>query len=178
MHNAVIALICDELVQRGITALRFNFRGVEGSQGTYDEGVGEISDVRAALNFLCSLPASPTACALPFSEEGSLGLSGYSFGAYVAAKEATEDGRVKGIALISPAVGHQDFDFFVGFKKPKLLMCGERDDLVPSDKFLDLAQRLAEPKQIEHVPFADHFWSGFERLVANKVAKFFEDTFD
>ncbi len=177
MNNAVIALIAEELIRHNITALRFNYRGVQGSEGVYGEGIEEIGDVRAAVDYLCSLPTAQAGCAVANVNPGCIGIAGYSFGAYVTALEALADDRIKGVALVSPAFNHQDYTSFLSFARPKFILAGENDELVPSNQVIEMMERLPEPKQLELVRLANHSWWGFEKLVATKVAEFFEHLF-
>ena len=169
MHNTIVVSVCEQLADRGITALRFNFRGVENSQGTYGEGVDEVEDVRAAVTYLTSLPNS---------ENGRIGVAGYSFGSHVGLREAVQDGRVCAVAGISPAIAVNDFSFLKQYTRPKFLIAGERDEFVPTGQFLKLIEELPEPKQFELTPFADHYWGGFQRRVGIKVSEFFADVFE
>ncbi|MBI2953891.1 MAG: dienelactone hydrolase family protein [Chloroflexi bacterium] len=169
MHNAVVVSVCEELADRGISALHFNFRGVELSQGAYGGGEDEIEDVRAAVSYVISLPSSEVCC---------IGVAGYSFGSYVGLRAAAGDERVRAVAGISPALVVHDYGFLREYRLPKLLLAGEHDEFLTRDEFLKLGEDLPEPRQIELVRFADHFWQGFERRVATKVATFFKQVFD
>lgn len=169
MHNNIVVSVCEELVGRGITALRFNFRGVGGSQGVHGGGVDEIDDVYAAITYVESLANS---------ESGRIGVAGYSFGAHTGLEAAAKDDRVCAVAGISPAVAVDDFSFLKGYRRPKLLIVGEQDEFAPTDQFLKLVEEIPEPKRFEIVPFADHFWFGFQRRVGITVANFFADVFD
>lgn len=169
MYNAVVASVCDQLISRGTNALRFNFRGVGESQGVHGDGVDELQDVRAAVDYLISLPTS---------RAGRVGIAGYSFGSTVGLREATQDDRVCAVAGIAPPVGVEDFSFLRDYGRPKFFIVGEHDEYAPTDQFLKFIEELPEPKQFELTPHADHFWSGFERRVGVKVAEFFESVFE
>lgn len=168
MYNNVVIAVCEELVARGITALRFNFRGVGDSQGKYADGIGEIDDVSAALDYLASLPSS---------ESGRIGVAGYSFGAHKGLLAAVRDERVCAVVAISPAIAVDDFAFLKSYTRPKLLMIGEKDEFAPVDAFHALLAEIPEPKRFEIIPFADHFWFGFQRRVGQIVAEFFAEVF-
>jgi len=115
MYNAIVEGLCKSLEASGLVALRFNFRGVGASEGSYDQGVGEVRDARAALNFLGSI-SSPRIT--------RLGIAGYSFGAYVAARAALEDPSIDALALVSPPLALYDFDFLRAVRRPKLVVLG------------------------------------------------------
>jgi len=167
MYNVVIEKVCRALEEEGIVALRFNFRGVGASEGTYQEGVGERADVASALSFLASINTlSPKA----------LGVAGYSFGAYVATHAATQDPRVDALALVSPPFTMYSFEPLGTYRKPKLVVWGSRDELVGFTA-MEVAKVVAEPRKLVLIEEADHFWSGHEEEVGRLVASFFKKVF-
>ena len=91
MHNNVVESIEEGFVSSGFSTLRFNFRGVGYSEGTYDEGSGETRDVVAACTFMRNL----------IGHEGRLVLAGYSFGAWVASKAAGDIHGLKDLFLVA-----------------------------------------------------------------------------
>ncbi|MCX8205301.1 MAG: alpha/beta hydrolase [Candidatus Nezhaarchaeota archaeon] len=165
MHNAVIKELCRSLEMAGLVALRFNFRGVGASEGSYDSGVGERSDVRAALDFLQSVDTpSPS----------RLGVAGYSFGAYVATYAAAQDPRVEALALISPPLAVYSFDPLRALGMPKLVVWGRLDELV-SATIEEVASMVAEPRRLVLVEGANHLWLGREEEVCAIVTAFFKE---
>jgi hypothetical protein len=159
MANNVVMAVVRGAVARGIAALRFNFRGVGRSAGTYDDGRGEQDDVRAAL---------ACAAARPEVDAARLGLAGYSFGAVMAALTADE---VAALALIAPPLAATDLgDRLTTFPRPLFLLAGERDQSCPADAL----HRLAAQSRAELVlvPGADHFWFGQERRIEEAVGDF------
>jgi alpha/beta superfamily hydrolase len=169
MDNRIVYAVCEKLKQKGVAALRFNFRGVGNSQGRYDGGVGEQRDVEAAVSFVESRFRQ--------LEIEKIGVAGYSFGAAVGLSEAAKDNRVKVLAAISPPLNHFNFSFLEKCLKPKLLLCGSDDEIIPKDKFREFVEKLPEPKEYLIVEGADHFWFEFEEEVAECVSKFFSDRF-
>ena len=125
-------------------------------------------DVTAAINWLTSQPET---------DVGKLGLLGYSFGAMVALPVACDDERVKAMALISPPLEQSQISQLKECVKPKLIMCGTQDFVVPLDKAETINREAAEPKQFELVSGADHFWWGHDAVMAEKVADFFSNLF-
>ena len=164
MSNNIVLGVCQALVQDSIAAFRFNFRGVGGSQGVFDGGVGEQEDVRAALTFISSLEGIGP---------GRIGLAGYSFGAGIALSVAPQDGRVQSLALISPVSSSSGAGGLQGYIKPKLLISGNDDEFIPPQEFQRLIREAAEPKEHEIISGADHFWWGYEQEVGWRVASFF-----
>ncbi len=156
LDNKVVMTLARSAVQLGCTSVRFNFRGVGGSDGAWDQGRGEVDDALAVIAALRD-PALP------------LVLGGFSFGGYVAAQAAarlaaarTTEAPAIGdaaaaprLVLIAPAAR--------GFPLPPvppdtLVVHGEHDDVVPLAAVLDWARPLALP--ITLVPGAGHFFHG------------------
>jgi len=164
MDNNVVHSLSETLTQASFVSFRFNFRGVSGSQGKYDQGIGEQKDVEAAISFMCTLREIDPA---------RIGLAGYSAGAGFAIPVGSGDSRIKALAAVSPPLNMFSFDFLGSCLKPRLLVSGSRDDFTPADRFLEFCQNLAEPKQCEIIEGADHFWWEYESRLAAKVTAFF-----
>ncbi|NIV39279.1 MAG: alpha/beta hydrolase, partial [Anaerolineae bacterium] len=99
MHNGVVEAIARGLASRGVTALRFNFRGVGASEGVHDNGRGERDDIAGAQNWLLAQPAV---------DARRVSLVGYSFGACVALARAYFDPTVSAFAAVGLAVDFCD----------------------------------------------------------------------
>lgn len=165
MDNNVVMAVCFALVRSSIAALRFNFRGVGNSSGSYGEGIGEQDDLRAALDFVSRLKEL---------DSQRIGMAGYSFGSMVAASVAVNDNRVKQLALISPALKETGWVQLKEYLRPKLILIGDIDTSVP---FRPFQRFFGDARQYQIIAGADHFWSGFEEEPSNKVARFFHDGF-
>jgi hypothetical protein len=177
MHNNVVLAIARALASRGVLALRFNFRGVMGSSGEYDQGRGEQDDVAGALDWLQARPEV---------DAGRLAVAGYSFGAWVTLAEAVADTRVKAAAAVGLAVWRFDGDpeepvdgrlqFAAGYlhslTRPKLFIAGERDAIAPHASLRTLLQHLPPPTELRVLPGADHSFQGHEQQVGDLVADF------
>jgi len=161
MDNNVVLAVCHALSRVAIASLRFNFRGVGGSEGAHDGGIGERDDVAAAIGFVTSAAGI---------EADRIGLCGYSFGAVVALEAAARTAQVRALTLISPILSPGSP--LEGYEKPKLLIWGSRDLALPAG--LDsLMAKVAGPKQYEAVTGADHFWWGYEDRIGSAAADFF-----
>jgi alpha/beta superfamily hydrolase len=162
MDNNVAYAVCAGLGREAIAWLRFNFRGVGRSEGSFANGIGEQEDVKAALTFL------ETRCEI---NPTKLALCGYSFGTMVCIPVANADERVQAIAGISP--------FFVskgllkGYAKPKFFVYGTGDGLINRAEIEYIISELPDPKSYEMIPEADHFWWGYEGQLETKVGDFF-----
>jgi len=163
MDNNVVYAICKGLAQVSIAWLRFNFRGVGGSQGVYADGVGERDDVAAATSYLSGMAGV---------DVERIGLCGYSFGAGVALEVAPQDERVKALALVSPVVSASNP--IADYVKPKLILSGSADEFADAGSLQRLAGGLPEPNEFELVNGVDHFWWGYESKIADRVADFFD----
>ena len=158
LHNKVVFHIMKALNSFGFPVLRFNFRGTGLSQGEHDHGIGEVDDVRAALDWL------DIELHLP------LIFAGFSFGAAVGLKAACIDSRVKAaISVGTPVVPvaadtelprTYTFDFLHDCPMPKLLVSGARDQFGPRTKLEALVRSLPEPKKLVVIEGADHFFEG------------------
>jgi alpha/beta superfamily hydrolase len=166
MDNNVILSVSSALVENSIIAFMFNFRGVGGSQGSFGGGIAEQQDAIAALNWVISQPVT---------DSDRIGLAGYSFGASVALQVACTDDRVGAVALISLPPGPEQVAKLKNCSKPKLIICGTNDSVVPIEQARLMNREAAEPKQTEVISGADHLWLGYESVLAEKVAGFFED---
>jgi hypothetical protein len=146
MDNPVVIRAAEVCRQAGHATLRFNFRGVGASTGSHDKGEGEQEDVRAAVAALAARLGA-----------GSLvGVIGYSFGAWTAAR-AMRPGDAP-LGLIAPPLGMFDFDRLGKDGGPLLVVAGTRDPYCPVEALHRLARAAgAEERVIEG---ADHFFFG------------------
>jgi alpha/beta superfamily hydrolase len=164
MQNGVVTAIWESLAFRGIAALRFNFRGVGQSEGSFSEGVGERDDVRAALE-------------IAFTTEGidvnRVGLAGYSFGAMMSVPVALRDDRVKYLAVVSAPLSEDNWDKLDEYRKPHLVVVGENDDMVPMDLFRKQMGKESEFGRYHIVTGGDHSLFGYEEEVGEVVGEFF-----
>lgn len=166
MRNSVVVAICRALAQRRMLALRFNFRGVGRSQGSYGGGIGEQEDAKAALSFIAARDEV---------DRERVGLVGYSFGAVVASEINDLQDQVQAVAAVCPPLSESGKERLKGYVKPKLIIGAGEDDVAPAQELRRLAEQLPEPKSCEVIAGADHFLSGYAHEVADKVAAFFSD---
>ena len=149
MDNKVVQTLARAFVQVGWRSVRFNFRGIGASEGTWDEGRGEVED---ALAVLAAFRSASAAAAAPFL------LAGFSFGAYVAAEAASRlpDGaRPERLVLVGPSTQKQQVP-----KVPPdtLVIHGEKDEVVPLTATFDWARPQAIPVIV--FPGVGHFFHG------------------
>jgi alpha/beta superfamily hydrolase len=163
MNNNVVVGVSRAIEELDTAVLRFNFRGVNGSQGSYDGGDGEISDVRAALSFL----AEQT-----MVDNERLYLVGYSFGAFVGLQAAQQAKNLKAVVAVSPPVDMYDFNFLSGTSVPLLIVCGDRDSFCSLEALEDRYESVAGPKEKITLQGADHFYWGKEAAVGVAIKQF------
>jgi alpha/beta superfamily hydrolase len=162
MDNNVVEALCDAALQEGLAALRFNFRGVGRSGGSYDNGEGEQEDVLATLQAVAEeMPGAV------------LGLAGYSFGAGMAARTAHRpDQPVAALILVSPPLATVNRMTFGDSPAGRLLISGDRDHVCPAAELEALAQQLRPPADCVIVEGADHSWWGHEAELRDTAGGF------
>lgn len=158
MFNNVVLAVCRAMTGVSIAAMRFNFRGVGKSAGSFSEGVGEQQDVMAALTFLSSLD---------YIDSARIGLAGYSFGAAVSLPVSLQDDHVQALALVSPPFSTSEWESIQSHSKPTLILGGTEDE------FFVAPQSLPSQSQCDLIPGADHFWWGHEGILESRISAFF-----
>jgi alpha/beta superfamily hydrolase len=164
MHTKVVFRVAKAAVLAGLPALRFNFRGVGKSTGSFGHGLGEQEDVRAALDYLQSRFPGVPVC-----------LMGFSFGSWVGLAVGSGDDRVTALVGLGLPVSSTDFGFLQDVSKPKLIVQGTEDEYGPRAAVEALFQALPEPKRIHWVDRADHFFTGKLDDVQTVVESFLRD---
>jgi len=147
MHNKVVTMAARALRELGVTVVRFNFRGVGASAGSYDAGRGEQDDLAAVADWVRA--------ARPGQQ---LWLAGFSFGAYVSLRACD---RISPAALISiaPPVGRREWDFAAPNPPAQwLVVMGEADEIVNPQAVFDWVASLPEPPQLVRMPDTTHFF--------------------
>lgn len=162
MHNKVVFRVAQALGEVGMPVLRFNFRGVGRSTGTYDEGRGERDDVRAALDALAGRYPDLPLC-----------LAGFSFGSWVGLPVGCADARVAQLIGVGVPVSLLSTDALAECAKPKLVVQGERDQYGPRTALLSWFEQLPEPKRITIVAGADHFFTEYQQQLLDAVLAYF-----
>lgn len=161
MDNMVVQRICEAVAERGVEALRFNFRGVGASGGFHNGGVGEVEDVLAAVRHLRN-----------GKKTVKVGLSGYSFGASMAVLAAKKDKTIERVATVALPLRLID----VGpppTKRPMMLLIAGRSDLVAPISELEVYAKCSRGSaKLEPISGADHFFGGKMQMVGRLVADF------
>ena len=164
MQNGVVTAIWQMLASREIAALRFNFRGVGQSQGSFNEGVGERDDVRAVLEVALTTEGI---------DVNRIGLAGYSFGAMMSVPVAFRDERIQCLALVSAPLSEDNWNKLDEYRKPHLVVVGENDDMVPMALFRRQMEKESDFANYHIITGGDHGLFGYEEKVGEVVVDFF-----
>ena len=150
MHNKVVYRLARGLRRSGAVVLRFNYRGVNMSEGKYDNGIGETADARSALEFLRSRYPQ-----LPFS------IAGFSFGSRIALQIGCDvPGVTRVIAVGFPAASYGQIPGLGQCPIPRTFIVSDHDEFCPEALMLAFFDRLTGPKQLIWVNSDNHFFSG------------------
>ncbi|MES2219253.1 MAG: alpha/beta fold hydrolase [Pseudomonadota bacterium] len=157
MNNKVVTTLARTFAEMGLPTVRFNFRGVGKSTGTFSEGVGEIEDLLAVVEGVKQVKPS-----------ASIWLAGFSFGAAVAAHVATRISLAQ-LVTVAPPVPRFNLLELPDITCPWLVVQGEDDDVViPADVYAWVATRKPQPKLIK-IPNAGHFFHGQLLVLREKI---------
>jgi hypothetical protein len=161
MDNNVVIAAAQALQETGHSTLRFNFRGVGGSEGCYDGGEGEVEDARAAIEFVRE----------KMNGDHPVILVGYSFGAWVSAKALEGDNTVAHLILIAPPTAMFDFHALLDDpqERSRHIIVGERDQFCDRENLQDIFQKLPDPKSLRVIPRTDHFFFAHEKYLIEAV---------
>ena len=153
MNNKVVYSLFQAFAKKGFSTLRFNFRGVGRSEGSYDNGEGELADAAAAMDWLQST----------HPQVNSFWVAGFSFGAWIAMQLLMRRPELDGFIALSPPTNMYDFNFLAPCPVSGQIIHGEQDAVVPYQYSDNLVQKLRSQKGIAidyHVlKSADHFYS-------------------
>lgn len=148
MYNKVVTTLARIFQAKGLTTIRFNFRGVGKSEGKYDFGRGEVNDLLAVA-----------AWAAQEMGQHELWLAGFSFGAFIAASGAVQL-PVKKLVTVAPPVMHFPMRDLPPILCDWILVQGEQDDVVPSEEVFVWAEGRQPPPKMIRFPEAGHFFHG------------------
>jgi uncharacterized protein len=154
MNHQIVYQMYYAFVHRGFSALRFNFRGVGRSQGSFDHGQGELSDAASALDWAQSINPEAKGC----------WITGFSFGAWIGMQLLMRRPEIEGFISIAPPANLYDFSFLAPCPSSGLIVHGEKDAVVPYKDVATLIEKLKTQKGIvieqKVIPGANHFFDG------------------
>jgi alpha/beta superfamily hydrolase len=160
MLNNVVEAMLAALWQAGYATLRFNFRGVGGSEGEHDGGPGEVDDAVAATAFMLAQPGVRREDAV---------MAGYSFGAMVALSAGYERAEIARIVAVALPLAMADVRVPEAASKPVLLVSGDRDSYSPVAGLQALKSKIGDPARLEIIAGADHFFGGREAELSRAI---------
>ena len=164
MHTKVVYQATKALARIGCAVLRFNFRGVGASAGTWDEGRGELQDYKAAVDFMSGQYPGL-----------QMWAAGFSFGSYIATSAGADDDRICALIAVAPPVDRYEFASVKLSHKPKFIVHGERDELISLKMVRHFYAQLAEPKELVEIDRANHLFDGQASEVGDALVELLED---
>jgi alpha/beta superfamily hydrolase len=163
MHNNVVMAVSRAYQKLGHSTLRFNFRGVGSSRGSYGDGLGEQEDVAAAIAHLADLGME------------QIDLAGYSFGAWVNGHLNCREAGIRNMVMVSPPVAFIEFDPVDTIECLTLIVTGSRDDIAPVEMIRQSYNKWNADAHLEVINGADHFYGGYEGKLETVLLDFLAD---
>jgi hypothetical protein len=152
MNNRIVQAMYNSFAKRGFATMRFNFRGVGRSQGVFDNGIGELSDATAALDWMQQM--NP--------EAQTVWVAGFSFGAWIGMQLLMRRPEIKGFISVAPPANMYDFGFLAPCPSSGLIVQGLSDEVVTAAAVQKLVDKLKTQRHIvidhEVIPDANHFF--------------------
>ncbi|MDA9591521.1 alpha/beta hydrolase [Pelagibacteraceae bacterium] len=152
MNNPIVIELYNIFDALGFSTFRFNFRGVGKSEGKFDNGIGELADAAAALDWVQRQNPNTNQC----------WVSGFSFGAVICMQLLMRRPEITRFISLSPQPNLYDFNFLAPCPASGLIVHGKKDEIAPLDDVQKLAQKLQAQKNItveyEEISGANHFY--------------------
>ncbi len=171
MNNKVVYNIYKTLVEKGFTALRINFRGVGRSLGTFDNGIGEMTDAATALDWL----------QLNNPLVNIYVVVGFSFGAWIGMQLIMRRPEITNFLVVSPPVVKYDFSFLSPCPISGMVIHGDQDSVVSEDDVHAFTNKISKQKHItidyRMVSGADHFFRDKIDILCNEIKDYVTTTF-
>ncbi|WP_187335693.1 alpha/beta hydrolase [Novosphingopyxis iocasae] len=172
MNERITQNLFKTFKQRGFLTLRFNFRGVGRSQGEFDNGIGELSDAAAALDWVQS-----------FHEEAqTTWIAGHSFGAWIGMQLLMRRPEIRGFISISPPANMYDFSFLAPCPSSGIIIQGKEDDIVTPSGVQKLVDKLRTQKHItihhDEIPRANFLYDGEQEALMASVDNYLDMRLD
>jgi len=169
MNNRIVYEMFHSFYKNGFSVIRINFRGVEKSDGVFDNGQGELSDAAAALDWIEKENPGYSQC----------WVSGFSFGSLICMQLIMRRPEVNKFIAISPQPNVYDFTFLAPCPISGLVIYGKNDELVPEESILNLKNRLSAQKNIDvkfsTISNANHFYKNKEKELASLIELYIKD---
>ena len=167
MNNPIVMELYNIFDALGFSTFRFNFRGVGKSEGKFDNGLGELADAAAALDWVQRQNPNTNQC----------WVSGFSFGAVICMQLLMRRPEITRFVSVSPQPNLYDFNFLAPCPASGLIVHGKKDEIAPLDDVQKLAQKLQAQKNItveyEEVSGANHFYDNeipkLKKIIQNYI---------
>lgn len=165
MHTKAVYRAAQAFLELGLRTLRFNFRGVGCSTGSFDEGIGEEEDVLAALNWL----------ELGGIREMPVVLGGISFGSLVGMGVGSRDPRVTALVALGTPIHIYDYSFLAETEKPVLVIQGEGDEFGTSEEVREALCPLGDHITVKGIPGSGHLFEGHFDDLQEVIRDYFKE---
>lgn len=165
MHTKAVYRAAQTFLELGLRTLRFNFRGVGCSTGTFDEGIGERDDVIAALDWL----------EVGGVRDMPVVLGGLSFGSMVGLSVGVEDPRVDALVGMGTPIQLYDYSYLADTEKPVLIVQGEEDQFGSAREVRDALAPLGDHITVRGIPGSGHLFEGHFEEMQEVIREFFLD---
>ena len=169
MNNKVVQLTYNSFLDNGFSVIKINFRGVGKSDGVFDNGLGELSDAAAALDWIERENLDYSQC----------WVSGFSFGALICMQLIMRRPEVNNFIAISPQPNVYDFSFLAPCPTSGQIIYSDTDELVTKESIDQLDQRIKSQKGIEvlftKIKDANHFFKNKEDILKNEIEKYLKE---
>jgi alpha/beta superfamily hydrolase len=165
MHTKAVFHAAKALARIDVPALRFNFRGVGRSEGSFSGGTGEQDDFRSALAFMRAR----------YPDITRIWTGGMSFGSWVGTTVGAADIGTAALIGIACPVNKYDFSSLIAAGKPTFLIHGERDELIALKDIRKFYAQLSEPKELVVIDGADHLFDGKVSEVGDAIDDLLKD---
>lgn len=168
MNNKIVYHLYQAFAQRGFAVLRFNFRGVGRSQGTFDNGIGELSDAAAALDWMQQFNPDASSC----------WVAGFSFGAWTGMQLLMRRPEIRGFISVAPPANLYDFSFLAPCPSSGIIIQGTADEIVTPSAVQKLVDKLKTQKHItidyETIEGANHFFENEQEQLIEIVNRYLD----
>ena len=152
MNTKIVFHLYKIFVQKGFSTIRFNFRGVGKSEGSFEDGEGELSDAASILDWLQLYNTNSKIC----------WVAGFSFGSWIAMQLLMRRPEINGFICVSPPANNRDFNFLAPCLSSGLIIHGDKDSIASFESARILSEKLQKQKKVEvafkTIKGADHFY--------------------
>tara|TARA_Y100000590_G_scaffold463464_1_gene630266 strand:+ start:2648 stop:3292 length:645 start_codon:yes stop_codon:yes gene_type:complete len=166
MDSKIIFELYKIFIRNGFSTIRFNFRGVGRSEGSFDDGEGELSDAASVLDWLQEYNTNSKVC----------WVAGFSFGSWVSMQLLMRRPEINGFVCVSPPANNRDFNFLAPCPSSGLIVHGDKDTIASYESARILSDKLQKQKKVEitfkAIKGADHFFENHKSEFNSSVDEY------